>query len=97
METRHLKQQEGYYQVKSETILLNKEDIYIISSDGPGADLTGSTWTSNYPVSVISGNMNANVPITNNGSNYLVEEDIPTYQWGTDYYVSTLQYREYYQ
>ncbi|MCX6153291.1 MAG: T9SS type A sorting domain-containing protein [Candidatus Kapabacteria bacterium] len=79
----------------SEKVILNKGDVWVISSEGPEADLSGSLIRANKPVAVVSGNMEAQVPSDNFGANYLAEMDNPTYRWNKDYPVSVISGRKY--
>ncbi|MFA6570943.1 MAG: IgGFc-binding protein, partial [Bacteroidota bacterium] len=72
---------------------LYKGDVLIIPSAGKDADLSGTIITSTKPVAVISGNRCANVPSTEQGCDYLIEQEIPTYAWGKSYYVSPIYTR----
>ena len=74
---------------------LNKGDVWMFSSKGPEADLTGSKITSNYPIAVVSGNQCTNIPTSNQWCDYTVEMDIPTYTWGYDYHVPKVPKRRY--
>lgn len=79
----------------SATYLLNQGDVVMMSSGGAEMDLTGSEWSADKPFSVVSGNQCANIPTFNRWCDYTAEMDIPTYQWGTDYFVPRLQPRVY--
>jgi hypothetical protein len=68
-----------------DTKVLNKGDIMIFASDTYNSDLTGSKWVSDKPIGVVSANFCANVPITNNWCDYIVEMDLPTSTWGKFY------------
>lgn len=69
---------------------LNKGDVWLIPGFGPYNDLTGSTITSNKPVAVISGSFCANIPSAIASCDYTIEQEIPTYTWGTKYFVSPI-------
>lgn len=64
---------------------LNKGDVWIISSGADNADLSGSSVESNLPVSVITANQCANVPISTKMCNYLLEQEFPVNTWGNTY------------
>lgn len=76
--------------------LLNKGDVWMLSSKGRDADLTGSKIVSSKPVAVISGNHAANVPASKNDHfGYIVEMEIPTYSWAFNYHVPQIYPRKY--
>jgi hypothetical protein len=66
---------------------LNKGDVYLISTQGPASDLTGTKVIANKPVAVVTGNQCTNIPNGNRACDYTVEMDLPTFTWGTDYHV----------
>ncbi|MBX3043974.1 MAG: hypothetical protein KIT33_08325 [Candidatus Kapabacteria bacterium] len=84
-------------QKPGETIkkILNKGDVWMISSKGRDADLSGSKVSSSKPVAVISGSYSANIPLINKYSGYLAEAEIPTYTWGKTYYIPNVYGRKY--
>lgn len=86
----------GNYQ-PGETItkILNKGDVWMISSREDRSDLSGSYIKSNLPVSVISGNQSANVPLLNKWNNYIVESEIPIHAWAYDYKIPTIRKKKY--
>lgn len=75
--------------------VLNKGDVWMISSGAKAADLSGSRISADKPVAVVSGNQCANIPLFNETCDYIVEMDIPTYTWEKDYHVFTIPGRKY--
>ncbi len=76
--------------------LLNKGDVWMLSSKGRDADLTGSRIVSTKPVAVVSGNHAANVPSSKNDHfGYVVEMEIPTFSWAFNYHVPQIYTRKY--
>ena len=80
---------------ESITRFLNKGDVWMFSSKGKGSYLSGSKITSTLPVSVISANQSANIPIDNNLNNYIVEMEIPTKTWGKNYFLGNYYGRKF--
>lgn len=74
---------------------LQQGDVYMVSTKGDGSDLTGSKIISNKPVSAVTGNMCTNIPNGNQWCDYTAEMDIPTYTWGTDYFVPKIPKRKF--
>jgi len=74
---------------------LHKGDIWVISSKGAGADLSGSTIESNNPIGVISANYAANVPTSNKWSNYTSEMHSPINTWGKHYITASVANRKF--
>lgn len=80
-------------QMKS--VKMSEGDVWMFSSEGIEADLSGSKVVASKPVAVISGNQCANIPTNNQWCDYIVEMEIPTFTWGTAYHVTTTTPREY--
>lgn len=80
---------------ETKTEILNKGDVWMLSSYGYEADLTGSKITSSLPVGVVSGNFCTNVPTTNRWCDYTVEMDVPVYTWGMNVHVPKVPNRKY--
>ncbi len=80
---------------ESITKYLNKGDVWMISSKGNDADLTGSRIKSNYPVSVISGNQCANIPIANKFCDYITEMETPINTWSDTYFIPRIYGRKF--
>lgn len=74
---------------------LNKGDVWMVSTKGDAADLTGSKIVSDKPVSVVTGNMCANIPNGNQWCDYIAEMDIPTQYWSTDVFIPKIPGRKY--
>ncbi|MFH1051982.1 MAG: T9SS type A sorting domain-containing protein [bacterium] len=74
--------------------LLQRGDVLLIASIGTGADLSGSKVDASKPVSVVSGNLCANVPSDCYICNLLEEMEIPTYAWGKTYHVTPIWWRK---
>lgn len=75
--------------------LLNKGDVWMISSRDDESDLSGAKITSNLPVSVISGNHSANIPLLNRWNNYIAETEIPVHAWGYSILVPTVKNKKF--
>ncbi|MCX6154384.1 MAG: choice-of-anchor D domain-containing protein [Candidatus Kapabacteria bacterium] len=84
----------GLAPLSSANATLNKGDVWMFSSKGQDADLTGSKFSANKPIGVVSGNQCANVPITNQWCDYIAEMELPTYTWGKTYYVGKIPNRK---
>ena len=84
-------------QKPGETIkkILNKGDVWMLSSKGRDADLSGSKITSSKPVSVISGNHATNIPIINKYNGYMAEMEVPTYTWGKTFHLPHIYGRKF--
>ncbi|MBM2816550.1 MAG: hypothetical protein HW421_3312 [Ignavibacteria bacterium] len=76
------------------TIVLNKGDVFMVSSKGDYGDLAGSKITATKPVAVISGNSLNNIPAGNGPGNYSCEMELPVQTWGKYYHVSTTPWRK---
>ncbi|MDQ1266615.1 MAG: hypothetical protein QG635_1767, partial [Bacteroidota bacterium] len=61
---------------------LAKGDVYMMSSQGDGSDLSGSKIHSNKPIAVIGANMCANVPIQIRACDYIAEMLLPSTYYG---------------
>lgn len=77
----------------SKTFTLNKGDVVSITSGMNDVfvhdvTLAGSTITSTKPIGVFSGVQCADVPSLITACDYLVEMELPTYTWGTEYHVT---------
>lgn len=84
-------------QLPGQTIkkILNRGDVWMISSSGRDADLSGSKVVSDKPVAVISGNHAANIPSANKYAGYIAEMEIPTYSWGKTYHIPYIYGRKF--
>ncbi len=74
--------------------ILSQGDVWVISSSGANADLSGSKIEASLPVSVVSGNQAANVPIDNPPSNYIAEMELPIHTYGKVFLVPALPDRK---
>ncbi len=72
---------------QSKEIVMQKGDVFLVSTDAAEADLSGSKVIANKPVAVVTGNMCNNIPTGNQWCDYTVEMDLPTFTWGLDYFV----------
>jgi len=75
---------------ETSTWKLNKSDVLLFASLGARADLSGSKIVSSKPVSVVSGNDCAYVPVDCGWCDVLEEMEIPTYAWGKTYHVTPI-------
>jgi len=69
---------------------LYKGDVLMFGSLGHLSDLTGSHWFATKPIACYSGNYYANVPETTAYQNYLIEAELPTNTWGTQYHYTPI-------
>ncbi len=65
--------------------VLNKGDVWVISTKGRESDLSGSSVKSDLPIGVVSANQYSNIPIGNKSGNYTVEMETPINTWGKTY------------
>lgn len=72
---------------QSMSAVINKGDVWPVSTKGAMSDLTGSKIVATKPVSVVTGNMCNNIPDGNQWCDFTVEMDLPTFTWGLDYHV----------
>ncbi len=77
----------GHLPGQTREIVLNRGDVYMISTEGDGSDLTGTRIVANKPVGVVTGNQCNNIPNGNQWCDYTVEMDLPTFTWGYDYHI----------
>ncbi|OGU93269.1 MAG: hypothetical protein A2220_13320, partial [Ignavibacteria bacterium RIFOXYA2_FULL_35_10] len=75
---------------ETRTVTLNEGDVFLVSSAGQRADLTGSTIVSTKPISVISSNFCAYVPEITPACDFLTEMEIPSMAWGKDYHYTPI-------
>ena len=68
---------------QTRSIILQKGDIWVVSTKGNGADLSGSNIVSTKPVQVVTCSQCAVIPTGNGKCNYSAEMDLPTSTWGT--------------
>jgi hypothetical protein len=64
---------------------LQKGDVWLISSNGSGADLTGSVISANHPIAVIAGNFCSYVPEKTSPCGYMIEMLNPNMTYGLWY------------
>ncbi len=74
---------------------LMRGDVLAVSSDGDGADLSGSKIVASKPIAVVTGNMCSNIPTGNQWCDYTVEMDIPTFTWGLNCHVGKIPKRKF--
>jgi len=72
---------------------LNMGDVLLIASLGSHAELTGSTISASKPVSVVSGNYCAYIPTNCGCCDFIMEMELPTQAWGTEYHVTNIANR----
>jgi len=75
---------------KGESIerLMNKGDVWVLSINGKGQDLSGSLIEATKPIAVVSGVNCAQIPQGNTPCNYIVEMEMPTSMLGDSYFVT---------
>ena len=83
------------YSGEKYSYVINKLQIVYLSTNF--MDLTGSKIVADKPLSIISGHECAFVPsYTSSVCDHLIEQVLPTSQWGTTYYTAPLAYRKSY-
>ncbi len=80
---------------QSKEFVMQRGDVFLVSTDADEADLSGSKIVANKPVSLVTGNMCNNIPTGNQWCDYTVEMDLPTFTWGLDYFVPKVPGRKY--
>jgi hypothetical protein len=75
---------------------LNEGDVWLIPGIGPFNDLTGSTIRADKPVAVISGSFCAYIPSHVAACDYIIEQELPEYNWGKKYFVIPIKSRKAY-
>ena len=75
---------------QSKTFILNKGDVVSVASGMTGLDVTlaGSKIVSDKPIGVFSGVQCADVPSDITACDYIVEMELPSSTWGTEYHVT---------
>ncbi|MCO5250263.1 MAG: T9SS type A sorting domain-containing protein [Candidatus Kapabacteria bacterium] len=79
---------------QSMTKMIHKGDVWLIAGVGQFNDLTGSNVNADKPVAVISGNFCAYIPTHIAACDYIIEQELPIYNWGKSYLVSPIAYRK---
>lgn len=90
----HTKTYGGMAVGESTNIEMNKGDVWLVSSFGHAADLSGSKISADKPVAVVSSNYCANVPLDKAACDFLCEMELPTKAWGKKYHVTPVYPRE---
>ena len=72
---------------ESSSVIMNKGDVYMISSKGDYGNLSGSKIVASKPVAVVSGVQCTNIPVGNQWCDSPVEMENPTFTWGNYYHV----------
>lgn len=75
--------------------ILNKGDVWVISTNGSDFDLTGSFVKADKPFSLISSNQCATVPKLNKWCDYLLEMEFPVRIWGRYFHIPVIHNRKY--
>ena len=70
---------------ETKTFTLYKGDILLIATEGKYSDLSGTRIRASKPVSVISSNYCADVPVNSSECNFITEMESPTNTWGQTY------------
>ncbi|MCK5742985.1 MAG: IgGFc-binding protein, partial [Chlorobi bacterium] len=70
--------------------LMNPADVVCIGTVSKHGDLTGSKINGNKPIGVISGNYCAFIPTGVWHCDVLIEMELPTNTWGTEYHVTPI-------
>jgi hypothetical protein len=76
------------------TFNMNKGDVVLIGGIGLNADLSGSKIESTKPVAVVSGHFCAYIPTNTGCCDFLIEQELPTNTWGTEYHVTPIHGRK---
>ena len=74
-------------------VVIDRLDVLQIQAVDGAFDLTGSEITSDKPISVFSGHLCADVPVTEFACDHLVEQIPPTSTWGTSFLTAPLATR----
>ena len=77
----------------SKTFDLNSGDVLMMASLGRFSDLSGSSFVSNKPIAVVSGNYCSYVPENVPACDYMIEQEIPVFAWAKEYHVTPIQNR----
>jgi len=80
---------------QSRTWTLNRGDVLCFANDDDGQDISGSSVTADKPISVVSGNQCANVPLGVPWCDYINDTDFPTHLWGKEYHITPVVDRLY--
>jgi hypothetical protein len=75
---------------------LNEGDVWLIPGIGKYNDLTGSKIKGDKPISVFSGNFCAYIPSQVAACDYIIEQELPVFNWGTKYFVTPIFERKNY-
>jgi hypothetical protein len=67
-----------------------KGDVLLIPGIGPYNDLTGSTIRASKPINVLSGNFCAYIPTHVSACDFIIEQELPMFTWGTKYHVTPM-------
>ncbi len=78
----------------SRTEIMQRGDVFTIPAMGPYSDITGSVVESNKPVAVISGSFCAYVPRDVPACDFMIEQDLPSFTWGTEYHMTPIVDRD---
>jgi hypothetical protein len=78
----------------SKTFDMNRGDVLLMASIGSYSDLTGSKFTANKNIAAISGNFCSYVPEFTPACDFMIEQELPTYSWGSEYVVNPIAKRE---
>lgn len=74
---------------------LNKGDIWLMSGYMANDDLSNARVKSDKPIGVISSNQCANIPISNNWCDFIMNMELPVKYWGKSYIISKYSYKRY--
>lgn len=69
---------------------IQKGDVWLIAGVGGFNDLTGSNINADKPVAVISGNYCAYIPTHMAACDYIIEQELPIYNWGKNYLIAPI-------
>ncbi len=86
-----------YYADDKIKIKLDKGDVCLIMSGGKlneYPDLSGSKVKANKPISVVSGNVCANIPLEKPTCDYIVTMELPVSVWQKEYLVPPITFRK---
>lgn len=75
--------------------ILSPGEVWVISSSGANADLSGSKIEANLPISVVSANQCTNIPLDNPPCNYIVEMELPVNTYGKVFLVPVFPDRKF--
>lgn len=72
----------------SDTLMMNRGDVWHIPAVGPASDITGSYVSANKPVQCFTGSSSAMIPKGEGKPGFIIEDETPYHLWNQKYYVA---------